>query len=80
MSTLFLELIGNFVTDALSKFLAAIVTKVASILLVNFFIISIVGYYTICVTTIKIKFSVVRSTFNNGPSVRKKLALLVVGI
>ena len=43
--------------SALLKFLAT--ARWQAILVVNFFTISVVGYYTICATTLNIKFSVV---------------------
>ena len=52
--TLPLDLIGNFVVGEIWKLLAAAFTKEADTLLINLFTISIMEYYTICVTTLKI--------------------------
>ena len=52
-------LTNNFEVGALWKFLAATLTKLARRLFINFFMISVVGYYTNRTTTLKIKFSIV---------------------
>ena len=52
-------LIGNSVEGALWKFVAVAFTKLVSILLVNFFMISVVGHYINHTTRLKVKFSVV---------------------
>ena len=47
------------VVGALSKFLEAAFIKMATTVVVNFFTISVVGYYTIHTTILNVKFSVV---------------------